>query len=115
MTDYNDLSAYAPLLFLIITIVGGLMCLAEITPVAQPPHTVMIGRTSGSDGLPFGVWSPVTTPPGPLLTRTMPSAYRPQNPPPAGRLYLASVFTPPAQPVFEPQSRTTVELEIVRG
>lgn len=109
------MTAYIPLVFLIVTVIGGLMALAEITPVAQPPRLVMVGRTSGRDGLAFGVWPPVTTPPGPLLTRTMPSAYRPQAPRPAGRLYLASVFTPPALPVFEPQSRTTVELEIVRG
>lgn len=110
------MTAYVPLVFLIVTIVGGLMALAEITPVQQPQHLVMPGRTSGRDGLPFGRWPTVTTPPGPLLTRTMPSAYNPRTGPPPGRLYLTSVFTAPDAPRFvrQPPTPPTGELEVVR-
>jgi len=105
---------YVPLAFLAITVLGGCLALAEITPVVQPPRLVMIGRTSGNDGLAFGYLPAVTTPPGPLLTRTTSSDYKaPNTPTPLGRLrprparlYNAGRFPVPAAPVFTHQTPT---------
>lgn len=119
---------YVPLAYLAITIIGAAMALSEITPVAQPPRLVMIGRTSGNDGLAFGYLPPVTTPAGdPGLfayvkcqhyeappQRHVPARLRPARP---YRAAPAAVSTPalpvanrgwmiPPVPVFTPQTPT---------
>lgn len=131
---------YVPLLAMLVILIGGCMALNEIAPPPRPPRLVHIGRVSGRDALAFGLRLPITTPEGPLLTRTVPSFYaaprlepievrlrpRPARPglgkqpprrlaPRPVALEMARDWTVPATATFHPQTPTptTGELETV--
>jgi hypothetical protein len=100
------MGSYLPLAYLLVTIVGGCMALANIAPVPVRPHQLTMERrvTVGA----FGARLPrVTTPPGPQLYRTMPAHYEPLTDPTAyvpgvrcnaPRLRLARPFVAPTPP-----------------
>lgn len=90
--------SYIPLLYLIVTLIGGAMALANLAPVPVQPRPIPL-RFDAGPRRPFGCYKPITTPPGPQLYRTMPSAYTPPPTPRLGaRLFPTVRFAPPPPP-----------------